>query len=80
MSKPARSGPGERGSAAHDRSRRRAARAAHRDPKAATQRPSGRPARHRHERSFLDMLLISALIVIAAFIAVALWIVLRGLF
>ena len=76
MSKPARPASRRRGSSA----RRSSERPARRPSERPARHPSKRPARRRRERSFLDMLIISALIVIAAFIAVVLWIVLRGLF
>lgn len=70
MSKRPRSSSG-RGSSGRDRSRRPAP------------RPSRRPAERttrRRELSFLDMLLISAAILIVAFVAVGFWILLRGFF
>jgi len=79
VSKPEKAGHGGPGSASRERSRRRAERAARRAPAQAA-RPAKRSARRRRERSFLDMLLISATIVIVAFVAVVLWILLRGMF
>ena len=80
MSKPEKAGHGGPGSASRERSRRRAERAARRAPAQAARRPARRSAHRRRERSFLDMLLISATIVIVAFVAVVLWILLRGMF
>ena len=79
MSKPKKAGRSGPGSDDGERSRRRAERAARRAPAQAA-RPAKRSARRRRERSFLDMLLISATIVIVAFVAVVLWILLRGMF
>jgi hypothetical protein len=72
VSKPRRTTTGGRGSSGRPRS----GRGAERPPR----RPAERPAPRRRELSFADMLLISALIVIAVFAAVVLWIVLRGMF
>ena len=80
MSKPKKAGRSGPGSDDGERSRRRAERAARRDPAQAARRPAKRSTRRRRERSFLDMLLISATIVIVAFVAVVLWILLRGMF
>jgi hypothetical protein len=72
VSKPARSTSAGRGSSSRRRSGRGAERADHRSAR--------RTARRRNGLSFVDMLLISAVIVVALFVAVVVWIVLRGMF